>query len=161
MFKGGLADHSEQVVKLHTATHLLHQALRQVLGDHVHQQGSNITAQRLRFDFTHPQAITPEELKQVEALINQKIRENLPVHHIMEPKDQALGSGALAFFKDKYTDTVSVYTIGKDPQAGWFSKELCGGPHVASTGVIGPVRINKAESIGGGTRRIYAALEKP
>ena len=79
----------------------------------------------------------------------------------MEPKSQALKSGAMAFFRDKYADTVSVYTIGNDPHQGWFSKELCGGPHVASTGKIGPVRIKKAESIGGGVRRVYAVLEKP
>jgi len=161
MFKGGLADHSQEVVKLHTATHLLHQALRQVLGDHVHQQGSNITGERLRFDFSHPNSLTPDEIKQVETIINQKISENLPVHHTMEPKSQALKSGAMAFFRDKYADTVSVYTIGNDPRQGWFSKELCGGPHVASTGKIGPVRIKKAESIGGGVRRVYAVLEKP
>ncbi len=161
MFKGGLADHSEQVVKLHTATHLLHQALRQVLGDHIHQQGSNITAERLRFDFTHPQTLTPEEIKQVEKIINQKISDNLPVHHTMEPKEDALKSGAMAFFRDKYADTVSVYTIGNNPKTDWFSRELCGGPHVASTGVIGPVKIKKAESIGGGIRRVYAVLENP
>lgn len=159
MFKGGLADHSETVTKLHTATHLLHQSLRQVLGKHVQQTGSNITAERLRFDFKHPEKLTPKELKQVESLINQKIKENLPVHKTIEDKDMALKSGALAFFKEKYPDKVSVYTIG-DPEGKWFSREFCGGPHVSSTGKIGPVKINKEESIGGGVRRIYAVLKK-
>ena len=157
MFKGGLADHSEAVTKLHTATHLLHQALRQILGDHVHQQGSNITAQRLRFDFSYSKPLTPEEVKQVEDLINQKITANLPVHKTIEDKDKALKSGALAFFKEKYPHRVNVYTIG-DPQGNWFSRELCGGPHVKSTGAIGSVRIDKDQSIGAGLRRIYASL---
>ena len=160
MFKGGLADHSETITKLHTATHLLHQALRKVLGDHVHQEGSNITAERLRFDFTHPKALTPEEIKKVEALVNQKIKEDLPVHKTVEDKDKALESGALAFFREKYPDKVSVYTIGKDVKKDWFSKELCGGPHVTSTGKIGGVTIVKEAAVGAGKRRIYAELKK-
>ncbi len=155
LFKGGLADHSQATIAFHTATHLLHQALRIVLGPHVHQIGSNITPERLRFDFTHDRKLTPSELKQIEDLINQKIAEDLPVIHTIEDKQTALASGALAFFDQKYPDKVSVYTIGRDPQKDWFSKELCGGPHVSSTGKIGPVRIKKEEGLGSGKRRIY------
>lgn len=155
-FKGGLADHSEVVTKLHTATHLLHAALRNVLGDHVRQEGSNITAERLRFDFSHPEKLTDEQIKQIEAEINQRIKEDLPVIKTVEGCDQALKSGALAFFKEKYPDKVSVYTIG-DPNS-FYSKELCGGPHVSSTGQIGTVTIKKQENIGAGKRRIYAVL---
>ncbi len=152
MFKAGLADHSETVTKLHTATHLLHAALRQVLGNHVRQEGSNITSERLRFDFSHPQALTPAEISKVETLINQKIKENLMVKKTIMDKNSALESGALAFFKETYPDKVSVYTIGN------FSKELCSGPHVDSTGGIGSVKIIKQESIGAGKRRLYAVF---
>ncbi len=152
MFKAGLADHSEIVTKLHTATHLLHAALRQVLGSHVRQEGSNITSERLRFDFSHPQVLTPAETIKVEALINQKIREDLPVVKTIMDKNSALKSGALAFFKEAYPDKVSVYTIGD------FSKELCGGHNVVSKGEIGGVKIIKQESIGAGKRRLYIAL---
>ncbi|HAV15113.1 MAG TPA: alanine--tRNA ligase [Candidatus Pacebacteria bacterium] len=155
MFKGGLADHSENVTKYHTATHLLHAALRKVLGEHVSQQGSNITGERLRFDFSHPTALTEEQKKKVEDMINEKIKEDLPVTQEMVSKDEALKQGAMAFFKEKYADTVSMYTIGKDLKKGWFSKELCGGPHVAHTGEIGPIKITKEESVGSGIRRIY------
>lgn len=155
MFKGGLADHSDAILQFHTTTHLLHQALRQVLGDHVQQMGSNITGERLRFDFKHPEKLTDDQKTQIESIINHKIAENLPVHKTLEPKDQALQSGALAFFRETYPDTVSVYTIGHDPQQNWFSKELCGGPHVSSTGQISPVTIKKEESVGAGIRRIY------
>jgi len=154
MFKGGLADKSEDTIKLHTATHLLHASLRKVVGDHVQQIGSNITADRLRFDFKHPEKLTALQIKKVETLINEKIKENLPVKKTIQSKDKALKSGALAFFRETYPDKVSVYTIGD------FSKELCGGPHVNSTGKIGTVRIKKEESIGGGQRRIYAVLKK-
>lgn len=156
MFKGGLADHSEQVTKLHTATHLLHAALRNILGDHVTQQGSNITAERLRFDFTHPQPLTKDEIKQIQDQINQQIEKDLKVTKTIEDKDQALASGAMAFFREKYADKVSVYTIG-DPQK-FYSKELCGGPHVTSTGEIGTVTIKKQQSIGAGKRRLYAEI---
>lgn len=159
LFKGGLADHSEIIVKYHTTTHLLQAALRQILGNHVQQMGSNITAARLRFDFKHPDKLTPEQLQQVEALINQKIAEDLPVTKTIMPKTEALKSGAIAFFRDKYPDTVSVYTIGKNPESDWFSKELCGGPHVSSTGVIGPVTIKKEEAVGAGVRRVYITLK--
>ncbi len=159
LFKGGLADHSEIIVKYHTTTHLLHAALRQVLGLHVQQMGSNITADRLRFDFKHDAKLSEAELDSVEALINEKIQANLPVHKTIEAKDEAIKSGAMAFFRDKYPDTVSVYTIGNNPQSGWFSKELCGGPHVSSTGVIGPVTIKKEEAVGAGIRRVYITLK--
>lgn len=158
MFKGGLADHSDTVVKYHTTTHLLHQALRDVLGKDIKQTGSNITNKRLRFDFTHPTKLTPDQRKKVEAIINQAISQDLPVTKTIEPKEQALKSGALAFFKEKYADQVSVYTIGNDPKSDWYSKELCGGPHVTSTGKIGTVRIIKETAVGAGTRRIYIQL---
>ena len=154
MFRGGLADKSEDVTKLHTTTHLLQAALRQVLGGHVRQEGSNITSERLRFDFSHPQALSDEELKQVEALINQKIKANIKVVRTIEAKDTALTSGAMAFFRENYPDKVSVYTIGD------FSKELCGGPHIGSTAAIGGVKLVKQESIGAGKRRIYAVLKE-
>jgi alanyl-tRNA synthetase len=159
LFKGGLADHSETIVKYHTTTHLLQAALMQVLGSHVQQMGSNITAERLRFDFKHPEKVTPEQLSQIETLINQKIQEDLPMTKTIMPKTEALKSGAVAFFRDKYPETVSVYTIGKNPDHGWFSKELCGGPHVSSTGSIGPVTIKKEEAVGAGVRRVYLILQ--
>jgi alanyl-tRNA synthetase len=153
-FKGGLADQSETVTKYHTATHLLHKALRNTLGDHVHQAGSNITSERLRFDFTHPSKLTTGEINQVEDEINLKIKENLPVTRREMKKEIALKEGALAFFPEKYPDVTSVYTVGLEPQ--WYSKELCGGPHVSSTGEIGKIKITKEESLGSGIRRIYA-----
>ena len=158
LFKSGLADHSDAIVKYHTTTHLLHQALRQVLGSHVQQMGSNITAERLRFDFKHPQKLTDEEKKKIETLINQKIQAYLPVHKTIEAQDQALKSGALAFFREKYPDQVSVYTIGHDVNKDWYSKEICGGPHVTSTGQIGAVKIEKETAVGAGVRRIYVVL---
>ena len=153
MFKGGLEDQSEATKKLHTATHLLHQSLRKILGDHVRQQGSHITAERLRFDFTHDQTLTDDQLKKIENLINQQIKKDLSIKKAIQTKDQALKSGALAFFKESYPDKVTVYSIGD------FSKELCGGPHVSSTGEIGSVKIIKQESIGAGKRRLYAVLK--
>ena len=152
MFKGGLADHSEEVIKLHTATHLLHQALRTILGSHVSQKGSNITAERLRFDFSHPTKVTDDELKRISDLVNQKIREDLPVTFNIMDKDEAIANGALAFFGERYGDKVKVYSIGD------FSKEICGGPHVDKTGVLGSFTITKEESLGAGIRRIYATL---
>lgn len=154
MFKGGLADHSEAIVKYHTATHLLQQALRDVLGDHVHQMGSNITGERLRFDFAHDMALTEDQKREVLAIVNEKILDDLPVTKSIEAKEEALASGALAFFKEAYPDRVSVYTIG-DPNGSWYSKELCGGPHVSSTGEIGAVTIKKEQSVGAGVRRLY------
>lgn len=152
-FKGGLADHSDTVTRFHTATHLLHAALRLVLGSHVHQEGSNITADRLRFDFSNPQALSQDELDQVEQWINEQIKADLPVSKSAMPKDQALESGALAFFKEKYPDIVTVYTIGEDDS--WISRELCGGPHVEHTGEIGPIEIFKQKASSAGIRRVY------
>lgn len=159
MFKGGLADHSEITTKLHTATHLLHKALRTVLGSEVHQAGSNITPERLRFDYTYAGKPTPEQLKTIETMINDRIKEDLPVTKRIEDKKAAIESGAMAFFAEKYPDKVSVYIIGQDPDQDWYSKELCGGPHVEHTGTIGAVTIFKDESLGSGTRRIYARLK--
>ncbi len=158
MFKGGLADHSETVTKYHTATHLLHAALREILGTHVHQEGSNITAERLRFDFSYPAALTNEEKQKVEDRMNEKIHEALPVTQTFLPKEDALKQGAMAFFKEKYADTVSVYTIGRDAKTDWYSKELCGGPHVSNTKEIGHVKIVKEEAVGSGKRRVYVQL---
>ena len=133
LFKGGLADHSEVSTKYHTATHLLQQALAVVLGDHVAQKGSNITAERLRFDFAHGAPMTKEELARVEAIVNEQIARDLPVTMAMMKLDEAKASGARALFGEKYEETVKVYTIGD------FSKEVCGGPHVERTGVLGQV----------------------
>lgn len=157
-FKGGLADHSAVVTRFHTATHLLHSALRQVLGDHVHQEGSNITADRLRFDFSHPQALTDTELQQVENWINDQIKADLPVSKSSMPKDEALESGALAFFKEKYPDIVTVYTIGDEDK--WVSRELCGGPHVSHTSKIGEVEIFKQKASSAGVRRVYLRFKE-
>ncbi len=157
-FKGGLGDTSEMSVKYHTATHLLHQALREVLGTHVEQKGSNITPERLRFDFSHPQKMTDEEKKKVEEIINQKIKEDLPVKNVVLPKEEAEESGALHFFGDKYGDQVSVYYIGPS-LAEAYSKEFCGGPHISNTGVLGNFKILKEEAISQGIRRIKAILE--
>ena len=153
-FAGGLQDKSKQVIKLHTATHLLHQALRQVLGDHVQQVGSNITAERLRFDFIHPQSLTQKEIKKVEDLVNEQIKKNLKITCRIMNLAKARKQGALAFFGQKYPDKVRVYFIGA------FSKEVCGGPHADFTGNLGKFRIKKEESCGAGKRRIYGELVK-
>lgn len=158
-FKGGLADSSKETVKLHTATHLLHWALRSVLGEGVKQEGSNITAERLRFDFSHDKKLSEEELKEVERLINKAIKDTLPVHKTVESKDDALKGGALSFFRETYPEEVSVYTIGKDSKKDWISKEFCGGPHVKNTSELGRVRIKKQEKIGSNLVRVYAYLD--
>lgn len=157
MFKGGLADNSAEVTKLHTATHLLHTALRKVLGEGVSQKGSNITSERLRFDFSYPQKLTEEELKKVEDLINGQISKKLPVTFRTETLDEAINEGALHFFAEKYGKEVKVYTVG-DPHGSWFSKEVCGGPHVVNTSEIGHVKIMKQEKIGAGLMRLYVSL---
>jgi alanyl-tRNA synthetase len=159
MFKGGLAEAGEITTKLHTATHLLHAALRQVLGEHVGQKGSHITSERLRFDFSHPQKLTDEEIKKVEDMINLKIKEDLPVSFSEMSLKEAVDLGAMHFFAEKYGQKVKVYTIG-GPKGDWFSKEVCGGPHVTHTGIIGSVNIIKQEKIGSGIIRIYASLGK-
>lgn len=155
LFKGGLQDQSDIVIKYHTATHLLHQALRDVLGSQVQQKGSNITIDRLRFDFSHSTKLSPSEISQVEKIVNAQIQADLPVERMEMPKDKALKEGALALFPEKYPAITSVYIIGN------YSKELCGGPHVGSTGQIGRIKIFKEESAGAGIRRIYARLEPP
>ncbi len=154
-FAGGLADHSERTMRLHTATHLLHQALRDVLGTHVRQMGSNITPQRLRFDFSHPEKLTPEEIQRIEEIVNQQIQRNLQATMEVMPLQQALDQGALAFFGERYGDLVKVYKIGD------YSMEVCGGPHVQHTGGMGHFRIIKAESTGQRVQRIRADLVEP
>ncbi len=152
-FKGGLADHAVETTRLHTATHLLHQALRQVLGPEVHQMGSNITAERLRFDFSYGDKLTPEQIEQVEKIVNEQIARDLPVSIEVMSLDQATASGALAFFGEKYGEQVKVYTMGD------FSKEVCGGPHVQHTGELGKFKITKQESVGHGVRRLRAVVQ--
>lgn len=152
-FKGGLAEQNEITTAYHTATHLLHKALRIVLGDHVKQSGSNITTERLRFDFSHPEKMTPEQLKQVEEIVNEQIKRDLPVISEEMSLEDAKKSGAIGLFENKYGDVVKVYTIGD------FSKEICGGPHVKHTGELGHFKIKKEESSSAGIRRIKAVLE--
>lgn len=152
-FKGGLVDASEKTIKYHTATHLLHQALRKVLGKHVEQRGSNITPERLRFDFSHPTKMTPEEIKKVENLVNQKIEKKLPIVCEEMSPAEAKKKGAIGLFVHKYGDKVKVYSIGN------FSKEICGGPHIKNTGELGKFQIIKEESVSAGVRRIKAILE--
>ena len=159
MFKGGLADSSKEVTRLHTTTHLVHASLRKVLGKHVQQKGSNITAERLRFDFTHPQKLTEEERKNIEDLVNEQIQKDLAVSFEAVSLDEATKGGALAFFGEKYDQKVKVYTVG-DPKGEWFSKEVCGGPHVSSTSEIGHVTIFRQEKIGAGIMRLYAKAEQ-
>ena len=143
--------------KLHTATHLLHTALREVLGEHIKQMGSDITPERLRFDFSHSQKLEREEIEKVESLVNQKIKENLIVKKEETSFKEAINSGALAFFKEKYPQTVTVYTI-EDSLGKVFSKEICGGPHVKRTPELGEFKIIKEKSAGAGIRRIKAIL---
>lgn len=150
MFKGGLADHSKQTIKYHTATHLIHQALFDVLGNHIRQEGSNITGQRLRFDFFSPQKPESSQIKLVEEIVNQKIKQALPVSFKIIPKDEAYKIGAKSFFREKYPDMVKVYFIGD------YSKEFCGGPHVKNTKEIDKIEIYKFEKIGSNLYRIYA-----
>ncbi|MFH0891310.1 MAG: alanine--tRNA ligase [Candidatus Falkowbacteria bacterium] len=156
-FKGGLADHSEEVTKLHTAAHLMLASLRRVLGDHVHQKGSNITAERLRFDFSHPEKMTDEQKQAVENLVNEAISGAFPVKYEEMTLDEARVYGAEGVFESKYGEKVKVYTVGEGNNI--FSKEICGGPHVDNTGSLGKFRIKKEESSGSGTRRIKAVLE--
>ncbi len=154
-FVGGLADHSVETTRLHTATHLLHQALRQVLGDHVEQKGSNITAERLRFDFSHGEKMTPEQIKQVEDIVNTQIKADLPVRAEQLTVEEAKAKGAIGLFEDKYAQIggkINVYFMGD------FSKEICGGPHVQHTGELGGIKIAKEEASSAGVRRIKAIL---
>ena len=152
-FKGGLAEQNEKTIAYHTATHLLHKALQIVLGEHATQKGSNITTERLRFDFSHPEKMTKEQLQQVEDIVNEQIKRDLPVTCEEMTLEEAKESGAMGLFENKYGDKVKVYTIGD------FSKEICGGPHVSHTGELGHFKIKKEESSSAGVRRIKAVLE--
>ncbi len=152
-FKGGLADSSDEVKRLHTAAHLMLAALQQVLGEHVEQRGSNITAERLRFDFSHSQKMTPEEIKKVEDLVNDQIKKNIPIVCEITTVEEAKKSGAAGIFGSKYGEKVKVYS------AGDFSKEICGGPHAENTGELGSFKIIKEEASSAGIRRIKAILE--
>ncbi|MDP4007239.1 MAG: alanine--tRNA ligase [bacterium] len=157
-FKGGLADTSYETTKLHTANHLLLASLRQVLGEHVHQRGSNITAERIRLDFSHLQKVTPEELQRVEDLVNLKIQEALNMVKREMPKEEAEKLGAEMEFGIKYGDRVSIY-FAENEKGDVFSKEFCGGPHVQNTTELGKFKIAKEEAISSGVRRIRAVLE--
>jgi alanyl-tRNA synthetase len=152
-FKGGLADESWTSTRYHTATHLLHKALRDVLGTWVEQRGSNITADRMRFDFSHPQKMTLDELRRVEALVNDAIRRDLPVHYEEMSVNEARARGAIGLFEERYGERIKVYVV-RD-----FSSEICGGPHVGHTGQIGRFKIVKEEASSAGVRRIKAVLE--
>lgn len=151
-FKGGLIDSTDETMALHTATHLLHKALKIILGDHVKQKGSNITKERLRFDFSHNQKLTAEELMKVEEMVNQTIGQSLPISCEVMPLEKALSIGAEGLFTTKYGETVKVYSIGN------FSKEICGGPHVENTSQLGKFKILKEEGVSSGVRRIKAVL---
>ncbi|MBU4099466.1 alanine--tRNA ligase [Patescibacteria group bacterium] len=151
-FTGGLSDHRERTIMGHTATHLLHQALREVLGSEIHQTGSNITTERLRFDFNYELKLTDEQIKKVEEIVNNKIKSNLPVHFDLLPLEEAKKTGAIGLFDDKYPGRVKVYFIGE------YSKELCGGPHVDFTRALKSFKIIKQENIGNKQRRIYAVV---
>jgi len=156
MFKGGLADSSEETTKLHTAAHLLLASLRKVLGDHVCQKGSNITSERLRFDFSHPEKMTADQIAEAEAIVNGWIKLGLPVTAKEMDVGAAKKSGAMGVFDDRYGDKVKVYSIGKE---GEVSKEICGGPHISNTSELGHFRITKEQSASSGVRRIKAILE--
>lgn len=154
MFKGGLADASEETIKYHTAAHLMLAGLRKVLGDHVTQKGSNITAERLRFDFSHNEKMTSEQIKQVEDFVNDVINKKLDVNCEEMTLGEAKAQNAMGVFESKYGEKVKVYSVGD------ISKEICGGPHVKNTGELGHFRIKKEESSSAGVRRIKAVLEK-
>ena len=154
MFKGGLADQGEKTAEYHTATHLMLAALRKVLGEHVFQKGSNINAERLRFDFSHTEKMTPEQIRKVEEIVNEKIKENIPVVCEEMSLEEAKKAGAMGVFESKYGEKVKVYTIGD------YSKEICGGPHAKNTGDLGRFEIQKEESSSSGVRRIKAILHK-
>ncbi|MCX6794134.1 MAG: alanine--tRNA ligase, partial [Candidatus Gottesmanbacteria bacterium] len=157
MFKGGLADNSEQTTRLHTAHHLLLAALQKVVDPTIRQRGSNITVERLRMDFNFARKVTPEELDKVEKLVNEKIKEDLKVTRVEMPREEAEKVGAQMEFGHKYPDRVSVYFVG--PHENFFSAEFCGGPHVTHTGKLGSFKILKEESAGSGIRRIYGIVK--
>jgi alanyl-tRNA synthetase len=158
VFKGGLVDHSETTTKYHTATHLLQKALQIVLGPHAAQKGSNITAERMRFDFSHPAPMTADEIARVEAIVNEQIGRDLPVSMKVMSLEDAKAAGAMALFGEKYESQVKVYTIGDEASGNVFSREVCGGPHVERTGVIGSFKIQKEQSSSSGVRRIRAVI---
>ncbi len=170
-FRGGLADQQEKTIMGHTATHLLHQALRDVLGDKVHQTGSNITTDRVRFDFNYDKKLTEEEIKQVEDIVNEKIKANLPVHFELMPKEEAKRLGAIGLFEESYGDKVKIYFIGgpnphpnplpngERRQGRAYSIEFCGGPHVEFTGVLKSFKIIKQENLGRNQKRLYGVVE--
>ncbi|MGB9598294.1 MAG: alanine--tRNA ligase-related protein, partial [Minisyncoccales bacterium] len=147
------SESEEKIKKFHTATHLLHAALRKILGQNVSQQGSDINPERLRFDFSFPRKLSKEELKMIEDLVNQKIKENLEVKKEKKKLTEAIKEGALAFFKEKYSPEVFVYSIGD------FSREVCAGPHVKRTLELGHFKIIKEKGLGTNLRRVYAILE--
>lgn len=155
--KAGNEEELKKATRLHTATHLLHASLRKVLGPEVHQAGSDITAERLRFDFNFSRKLTPEEVQKIEDLANEAVKSDYTVSKKEMPYDDAIKSGALAFFKLKYPPKVNVYTVG--PDDNFFSRELCGGPHVSHTSEIGKIRISKEEAVSAGVRRIRAVLD--
>ena len=157
MFKGGLQDGGEDTAKLHTATHLLLAALRQVLGSHVYQKGSNITPERLRLDFSHPDKMTSEQIKEIENLVNLAIEADLEVIKEEMSLEQAKNSGAMGVFEAKYGEKVTVFSIVNDAEV--ISREICGGPHASRTGALGRFRIQKEEASSAGVRRIKAVLE--
>ena len=156
--KGGLAEQSDVTTKYHTATHLLQQALVDILGDEVAQKGSNINNERMRFDFTFSRPMTKEEIQKAEDIVNEKIKEDLPVTMEVMTLEQAQKEGARALFTNKYGESVKVYTIGRDPKTDWYSKEVCGGPHVQHTAQIGDFKIQKEQSSSAGVRRIRAVI---
>lgn len=155
-FKGGLADHDEQTIKGHTATHLLHQALREILGNQIFQTGSNITVDRIRFDFSYDQKLTDEQIQKTESIVNQKIKDNLKVHFEMVPTEEAKKIGAIGLFKDIYGDISKIYFIGENTNL--YSIEFCGGPHVESTGQLKSFKIIKQENLGKNQKRLYAVV---
>ncbi len=152
-FKGGLADHSEQSTKYHTANHIMLESMRRILGPHIEQRGSNITQERLRFDFSHPDKLTPEQIKQIEDMANEQIARNLDVRYEEMTVPEAKALGATGVFEHKYGDKVKVYFVGD------FSKEICGGPHVENTKGMGKLKITKEEASSAGVRRVKAVLE--
>lgn len=160
MFKGGLADQSEKTIMGHTATHLLHKALRDVLGTHVHQSGSNITSERVRFDFNFDRKLTDEEITKVEHMVNEKIKENLPVHFELIPTQEAYDMGAIGLFMDTYGEKSKIYFIGDTSNSykDAYSIEFCGGPHVDFTGVLKSFKIIKQDNLGKGMKRIYGVV---
>lgn len=159
-FRGGLADHQEKTIMGHTATHLMHQALRDMFGKQLHQSGSNITTERVRFDFNFDRKLTEEEVQQLEAIVNEKINQNLPVHFEMIPTEEAKKMGAIGLFEDTYADVSKIYFIGGDskhPEEA-YSIEFCGGPHVDFTAKVKSFKIVKQEALGQGFRRLYAVV---